>query len=547
MPLTIAKKLALGFAAMTLLTVGTTIFVEQNVARMAQAQDHAFNRLTVAAKTASAIEGDLDAALAYHRGYIILGTAETKADRASAWTKINQNLEQLNRLSRDIDSPTITKKTQALTALLPQYHDAQQQIIDLDLSAPGQHDHAVTLCRETVTPLATLAGQAAEDLLTETSQLVQSTEQELLARSRTLVDILIYTAVCSVLLALTLAFLTSRSILKPLRAVIDRIAQLAEGDGDLTQRVDETRRDELGELGAKVNAFITNTHDVIATVRQTTHEVATAATEISATAEQTATTMTQQTQRVDEISRAIEEMNSAVIDVAQKAADASNTSNRAGQAATQGGDVVHQTIEGMTAISQAVTDSARSVEELGKRGDQIGEIIAVINDIADQTNLLALNAAIEAARAGEHGRGFAVVADEVRKLADRTTQATDEIAQSITAIQNETRGAVERMDAGTIQVERGVESAREAGTSLAQIVGNANEVAAMIHSIAAATEEQSATADQISRSIDATSSAIRETADGAAQSSLAVTSLSEKAEELQRVVYRFKLADQPNT
>jgi methyl-accepting chemotaxis protein len=165
----------------------------------------------------------------------------------------------------------------------------------------------------------------------------------------------------------------------------------------------------------------------------------------------------------------------------------------------------------------------------------------VINDIADQTNLLALNAAIEAARAGEHGRGFAVVADEVRKLAERTTTATKEVAQSINAIQTETDTAVKRMNAGTQRVDEGVVLAEKAGESLHAIVEGSDKVARLIQSIAAASEEQSTTSQIISQNVDSINSVTRQSAEGAQQAALAANQLSEKSEQLQCLVGQFKL------
>ncbi|MEM1446627.1 MAG: methyl-accepting chemotaxis protein [Planctomycetota bacterium] len=327
---------------------------------------------------------------------------------------------------------------------------------------------------------------------------------------------------------------------RPVKNLIDRIQDIAEGEGDLTQRIAVKGQDEVGQLGHWFNQFVQRIHDVIVTVNQATNEVASAATEIASTSEEMALGMEEQSSQVTQISAAVEEMSASVIEVARKSADASTNAQESGDAAAHGGRVVSETIEEMQAISTAVSTSARAVENLGKRGEQIGEIVATINDIADQTNLLALNAAIEAARAGEHGRGFAVVADEVRKLADRTTSATEEIGESIRAIQDETGNAVNNMNAGTQQVESGVAKATGAGEALTQIVNNATAVAGMIQSIAAATEQQSATSEEVARNLEAITGVTAAAKQGTDQAAEASLQLSQKAEELLRLVGQFK-------
>ncbi|HAI11889.1 MAG TPA: hypothetical protein DCM28_09310 [Phycisphaerales bacterium] len=372
------------------------------------------------------------------------------------------------------------------------------------------------------------------------SLLVRVDAREALAQIHSIRWLLIGVFAGTILAVSILAFFVTMSITRPIHKLTLRMQDIAEGEGDLTVKVDESGKDELSALGHWFNIFIEKIRDVVNQVNSATQEVASAAAEIASSADEMANGLSQQTQQTTQVSAAIEEMNATVSEVAYKSSDAAKTSRESGENAANGGEIVQRTVTSIREIATLVNESASEIDELGKRSEQIGQIIDVINDIADQTNLLALNAAIEAARAGEHGRGFAVVADEVRKLAERTTQATKEVSDSIVAIQSQTNQAVQRMNTGTQRVTEGVSMAEQAGDALNLIVNGAGKVVTLIESIAAASTEQSQAAGDIARNVESISTVTRQTNEGATQSAAAASQLSGKAEELQRLVNRFK-------
>jgi methyl-accepting chemotaxis protein len=235
-------------------------------------------------------------------------------------------------------------------------------------------------------------------------------------------------------------------------------------------------------------------------------------------------------------------MTKTIIENSRNATATADAAKRAKDAAAEGGAVVQDTTEGIRRIAVVVKVSAERVKELGKSSNEIGVIINVINDIADQTNLLALNAAIEAARAGEQGRGFAVVADEVRKLAERTTKATKEIADMIVKIQKDTADAVAAMAEGTNRADEGIKLADKAGSSLTMIVENSQKVTDMVTQIAVASEQQSSASEQISKNVEGISAVTGESAQATQQIARAAEDLNRLTENLQQLVGRFKLS-----
>ncbi len=343
------------------------------------------------------------------------------------------------------------------------------------------------------------------------------------------------------LAALILLWLLAGRIVKPIRLTAESLKDIAQGEGDLTMRVAVTSNDEVGQLAHWFNVFVEKIHTIIADVAANANEVASAASEIAASSEQIAAGMQNQSEQTEQVSASIEELSSTVMEVARKTAETAHDAEASSDQARGGGEVVKQTIAGINAIAAVTHETSLAIGELGKRGEQIGEIIAMIDDIADQTNLLALNAAIEAARAGEHGRGFAVVADEVRKLAERTTLATKQVAESIKAIQQGTQTAIGHMNDGSAKVKNGVVLAMSAEQALSEILAGTQNASTRIREIAAATEQQSAASEQIARSIENITSIARQTSEGVGQAANAAAHLSLKSEQLQRIVNQFKL------
>ncbi len=328
---------------------------------------------------------------------------------------------------------------------------------------------------------------------------------------------------------------------KELITYIQEIAEASQriAQNDLTVQVKP--KSEKDVLGNSFKIMIENLSGMIRQLADNARELVSAATQISSTAEQLSQGVNEQAQQINQVSSGVEEVTATIVESSRNAGEATDASRNASTTASTGGQIVSDTIQGMQRIADVVRDSAESIAKLANSADQIGEIIGVIDDIADQTNLLALNAAIEAARAGEQGRGFAVVADEVRKLAERTSKATSEITDMIKGIQHETEDAVNSMEAGIQEVDKGRELADKAGNSLNEIVAMNQRVVDMIEQIASAAEQQSTAAEEISRSIEQISNVIDETAKGAEQSAAAAEELNRQAEGLQQMVSRFKI------
>ena len=327
----------------------------------------------------------------------------------------------------------------------------------------------------------------------------------------------------------------------------EKIDEILEGmnklaEGDLTvQLVSEKKDDVVGKLFCGFNQLVINIKQIITSVYESVIATASTSNQIYTSSEAMAAGANEQSGQTSEVVYAIEEMTRTIIDTTKNSSIAADAANKAGLIAKEGGKGVEETIEGMNRIAEVVKKSAITVQALGKSSDQIGEIVQVIDDIADQTNLLALNAAIEAARAGEQGRGFAVVADEVRKLAERTTKATKEIAMMIRKIQEDTEAAVLSMNEGTEEVEKGKTLADQAGKSLREIISGAEQVVDLVTQVAAASEEQSRAAEQISKSVEAISTVTRDSSAGIKQITHASVDLNNLTSNLQKLISKFRV------
>ncbi|HYF01753.1 MAG TPA: methyl-accepting chemotaxis protein [Patescibacteria group bacterium] len=313
--------------------------------------------------------------------------------------------------------------------------------------------------------------------------------------------------------------------------------------GDLTVYAEAERDDVVGDLLKGFNASVANLRAMLLKLSEAAATSAGAATQIRKAAAEIATGAKDQSQQTIDAAAAVEEMVHTILSNAQSAGHAAKVAAENRAVAQSGGKIMDQTTHMIREISAVVQDSAKKIEQLGNSSNEIGAIVSVIDDIADQTNLLALNAAIEAARAGEHGRGFAVVADEVRKLAERTTIATKQIAVMIKGIQRETSDVVVSMNKGSSAVSSGIELTDKADDILKHILQSSQEVFNNVTQIAVASEEQSATSEQIARSVSLISDVATQSAVGIEQIARSANELSYMTDNINDLIAQFKILE----
>jgi methyl-accepting chemotaxis protein len=328
--------------------------------------------------------------------------------------------------------------------------------------------------------------------------------------------------------------------LAPLKDLALKAEMIA--NGDLSVEFKAFSNDELGQLTDSFKIMVGNLHRIIGQVSEAGSAIASASSELTASTEEMAAGTKGQSEQTAYVSTAMEDMSKMIIENSTNAGVMNETATSAKDAAVHGGKVVEESILGMRRIATVVKASTETTRVLGASSSQIGQIVSVIDDIADQTNLLALNAAIEAARAGEQGRGFAVVADEVRKLAERTTKATKEIATMIKRIQNDTTDAISSMEQGTQEVDQGIQLVDAAGNSLREIVHLSQKVTDMVSQIAEANMRQAISSKDIAQSVGEISGVAHETAVGVEQIAKTAEDLDRLTENLQQLTNKFKLS-----
>lgn len=338
-----------------------------------------------------------------------------------------------------------------------------------------------------------------------------------------------------------LVFFLTVLVIRNINTMLLGFKRLAEGD--FSNRLPVTSGDEMGKLASGFNGFLDEFNGVIKEIHGASGEIAATSENLSVSSSQIAKGTESQKLKTAQVATSSEELSATINDIAQNSQSAADSAKDTHEAAQKGGRVVSKSVEGMNGILPIVRDSADIMAQLGDRSNDIGKIIGVINDIADQTNLLALNAAIEAARAGEQGRGFAVVADEVKKLAERTTRATKEVSQMVRGIQNDTSRARSSMENEVRAVEDAVGLAGETGTALSEIMSHVDKLTEMIQHIATSSEQQSTAASQISGDIESVAGVANDTANDAGHIATAAVDLSKLSAKLRKMTSRFKIGE----
>jgi len=342
------------------------------------------------------------------------------------------------------------------------------------------------------------------------------------------------------IIGVIIAFLISRMITMPINEAVNAMEDLADGEGDLTQRLDENGNSEIAQMARGFNKFAVKVQSLVSELAGSVENLSSVVRNVSGIVDQTQSGSQQQRQQTEQVAAAVTEMTATIQEVASNANLAADSAQQADENARLGQNVVGETVSSINALATEIETGVNVISKLSQDTESIGTVLDVIKGIAEQTNLLALNAAIEAARAGEQGRGFAVVADEVRTLASRTQQSTTEIETMIDSLQVQAHSAVDAIKQGQIKAQASVKNASNAGSALNEITNSVATISNMNIQIATASEEQSAVSEEINQNVVIISRVADENAGASDQLASSSQELERLAGEIQKLVAQFK-------